>query len=234
MLGVPQSSPWDLNFRLLGIPIRITPFFWVISAALGWGDGDMQQVAIWVGCVFVSIIVHEMGHALTNRAFGRHPAILLHGMGGLCFADGPPISRWKRLLVIFDGPLAGFLLFGLAFLILRSDRVQDPTLRDALKQLETINLIWSLVNLVPIWPLDGGQITGVVLQGIARRRGQELTHGISLVISALLAIWLYQRNGSVYNILLLSVFAMNNFQMLQLIHQRQWQDFDETEEWWRR
>jgi stage IV sporulation protein FB len=235
MLGVPQPSPWDLNFRILGIPIRITPWFWIISAALGWSDGDFQRIVVWVGCVLVSILVHEMGHALTNRAFGRQPAILLHGMGGLCFAnEGPPISRWKRILIIFDGPLAGFMLYGLVLLIMRFARVEDPITQEILIQLAFINLVWSILNLIPIWPLDGGQIAGVILQGISRRRGQELTHGISLVLSALLAIWMYQRSGSIYNILLLSMFAMNNFQMLQLIHQRQWQDPEDSEQWWRR
>ncbi len=234
MLGVPQSSPWDLNFRIFGIPVRITPWFWVISAALGWGDGDYQRVAIWIGCVLVSIIVHEMGHALTNRMFGRQPAILLHGMGGLCLSEGPTIARWKRILVIFNGPLAGFLLYGAVILLIRNVHLEDPLLLEALAELAFINRIWSILNLIPIWPLDGGQIAGVVLQGISKRRGQELTHGISLVLSALLAFWLYRQNGSLYNILLLSMFAMNNFQMLQLIHHRQWQDPEESEAWWRK
>jgi hypothetical protein len=104
MIGIPQASPWDMNFRLLGVPVRISPFFWVVTAMLGWGDGDMQRVAIWVGCVFLSIMVHEMGHALTNRLFGRSPAIVLHGMGGLCFSEGPNISARQRILVLFNGP----------------------------------------------------------------------------------------------------------------------------------
>jgi Zn-dependent protease len=234
MLGLPQASPWDLNFRLLGVPIRITPWFWVISAALGWQDGDFASVAIWVGCVLVSIVTHEMGHALTNRIFGRQPAVMLHGMGGLCFADGPRIAGWKRILIIFNGPFAGFLLFGLVFLIANVYQFEDKNEILIIDNLLRINLIWSILNLIPIWPLDGGQIAGVVLQGISPRRGQELTHGISLVLSALLGFWLYQRDGSLYNVLLLSMFAMNNFQMLQLLHQRHWQEQDEPDAWWRR
>lgn len=233
MLGVPQPSPWDLNFRILGVPIRVTPWFWIIVAALGWGDGDFQRVLIWLGCVFVSILCHEMGHALTNRVFGRQPAILLHGMGGLCIAEGPSISGWKRMLVIFNGPLAGFLLYGLVLLVIDNVQLDDPNAREIAAQMAFINLVWSILNLIPIWPLDGGQLAGVVLQGISRRRGQELTHGISLVLSALLAFWLYRKNGSIYNILLLSMFAMQNFQMLQILHQRQWQEPDESETWWR-
>jgi hypothetical protein len=60
MIGVPQPSPYDISFRLAGIPIRISPMFWIITFVLGWGDGDFKNVAFWLGCVLFSVIVHEM------------------------------------------------------------------------------------------------------------------------------------------------------------------------------
>lgn len=234
MIGIPQDSPYDLRFRLLGVPIRISPMFWIITLVLGWGDGNPEGILTWVGCVFVSIIAHEMGHALTNRLFGRRPAIVLHGMGGLCFSDGATLSSWKRILVLFNGPLAGFLIYGIVVLAAPEALLESKIWVDVLNNLIFINLFWGLVNLIPIWPLDGGQILGVVLQKISVRRGQELTHGLSLLVASLGAFYLYQNTQDIYPTFLLCLFAFNNYQMLQAMHNRHLQADDPETEWWRR
>ncbi len=56
MLGAAET-PYDLRFRLLGIPVRIHPIFWLVSIVLGWRDHNLPMVALWVACVFVSILV---------------------------------------------------------------------------------------------------------------------------------------------------------------------------------
>ncbi len=234
MIGVPQPSPYDISFRLAGIPIRISPMFWIITFVLGWGDGDFKSVAIWVGCVLFSVIVHEMGHGLTNKIFGRRPAIVLHGMGGLCFSEGPSLSSWKRVLVLFNGPLAGFMIYGIIYLTTQNQPLTDPNVREILNNLIFINLFWGLINLIPIWPLDGGQIMGVILQKISLRRGQELTHGLSLVVSGIGAILVFQRTEDVYLTLLLGMFAFNNFQMLQMMRHNHLLTDDSETEWWKR
>lgn len=234
MLGIPQNSPYDVNFRLLGVPVRISPMFWIITLVLGWGNGEPTGILIWLGCVFVSIITHEMGHALTNRVFGRNPAIVLHGMGGLCFSEGATLSSWKRILVLFNGPMAGFVLFGIIYFAAPQIETDSPVVVEILSNLVFINLVWGIVNLFPIWPLDGGQIFGVILQKVFRRRGQEFTHGLSLLVASLLAIYWYQRSEDIYPTFLLGLFAFNNFQMLQILHSRHIQIEDSEEEWWRR
>jgi len=234
MIGVPQPSPYDISFRLAGIPIRISPMFWVITAVLGWNDGNLTDVAIWVVCVLFSVIVHEMGHGLTNKLFGRRPAIILHGMGGLCFSEWATLSSWKRILVLFNGPLAGFLVYLIIDNSLHGMKFSDPNVREFLNNLVFINLTWGLVNLIPIWPLDGGQIMGVVLQKVSSRRGQELTHGLSFVVSVLGAIYIYSRTNEVYLTMLLGMFAFNNFQMLQLMKHSHLTTDDSEEEWWKR
>lgn len=242
MLGIPQPSAYDLNFRLAGIPVRITPVFWIMSIVLGWGNGEPMAVAVWVGCVAVSIIVHEMGHALTNRIFGLRSIIVLHGLGGVCGSEDKPIASWKRVLVLFNGPAAGFLFAFLIFLavkahnlgqLLPSVRLDSPVLTEIINDLLMINILWGTLNLIPIWPLDGGQIMGVLMRKITKWRGQEFMHGISMLVAVGLGVWLYQRNGDVYNIFLLGLIAMQNFQMLQLLHARQSQLPDDDDQWWR-
>src|SRR5262245_23717935 len=111
MLGT-ATTPYDLRFRLLDIPVRIHPLFWLVSAIFGWRDHDLPHVLMWIGCVFVSILVHEFGHALMSKRFNGSPSVVLYGMGGLCYSQGER-TPMERLAVILAGPAAGFLLCGL-------------------------------------------------------------------------------------------------------------------------
>ena len=72
LLGEPPRTGGDLNFQLFGIPVRVHPLFWLIAVLLGIsGDPQPAEILLWVVAVFVSILVHELGHALTMRAFGH-------------------------------------------------------------------------------------------------------------------------------------------------------------------
>ena len=69
MFGQIQPTPYDLRFEILGIPIRVHPIFWASSAWLAWVPGRMDIVLVQMLCIFVAILVHEMGHALMTRRF---------------------------------------------------------------------------------------------------------------------------------------------------------------------
>ena len=118
LLQEPGRTQGDLNFSLLGIPVRINPWFWVTGILLGVNasDRDVSKLLIWVVALFISILWHELGHASVILAFGFRPWITLYGMGGLASYDP---SRHRRLggvtaneqmMISFAGPGAGFLL----------------------------------------------------------------------------------------------------------------------------
>jgi Zn-dependent protease len=126
-IGEPNRTPYDLNFGLLGFPIRIHPLFWL--AALIWGfrpDVDGISIMIWVTVMLVSILAHELGHALMMRNLGRHARVVLHFMGGLAIEDDER-SPWalsygrkgrtpqEQIWISIAGPVAGFLLAGLVW-----------------------------------------------------------------------------------------------------------------------
>ena len=77
MLSEPQATSADLLFDLAGIRVRVSAWFWLAAGLLGWsvcqsfslGDQRLlvQMLVIWISVVFVSILVHEMGHALAYR-----------------------------------------------------------------------------------------------------------------------------------------------------------------------
>ena len=107
-----------LRFRLSGVPFEVDPTFWIFSAILGanvmHGPNGLLLLAVWGACVFVSIVVHEMGHAQAARHYGASPTVRLYAMGGLT-RPGQAFSRGQNLVVVLCGPAAGFALYMAAF-----------------------------------------------------------------------------------------------------------------------
>jgi Zn-dependent protease len=240
MFGIPAATPYDLRFRLLGIPVRVHPLFWLISGIMGWYADDLRMTLVWMVAVFISIMVHEFGHGLTNVAFGQRPFIILYGMGGLCAAEGRQ-KGWQRFLVVLAGPLAGFALFLLTLvltLFVLRNQDMSPLASRFVSDMLMINLFWSILNLLPILPLDGGQLTGIVLSGVNRHNGMRYTHVISLLVSGLVAVWFFSRSGGLaVNGILFALLALYNFQALQALHQKAsyGSAYDDSEaDWWKR
>ena len=121
-LAEPPATPYDLRFQLMGISIRVTPFFWVAAAVLGWdlaasihegvqeaaafdaqyapfAESDPGQgilLVIWVAAVFLSVLVHEFGHAVVMRYYGIRSYIVLYHFGGLAVPEGVGSVGWVR------------------------------------------------------------------------------------------------------------------------------------------
>jgi uncharacterized membrane protein len=76
-----------LEFKLFNIPVRVEPWFWVIGFVWGGGfqiDGrnSLMSVLLWMLALFISILIHEFGHALTSRKLTKvNPTVKLWGMG---------------------------------------------------------------------------------------------------------------------------------------------------------
>ncbi|HSO11633.1 MAG TPA: hypothetical protein VLT51_04610, partial [Anaerolineales bacterium] len=85
----PPPTQYDLRFSIAGIPVRVHPLFWLIALLLG-SSGALVEIPIWILVVFVSILVHELGHALAFRRYGIQSHIVLHAMGGLTIPESTP------------------------------------------------------------------------------------------------------------------------------------------------
>lgn len=226
MLGIPAPTPLDLNFRLLGIPVRVSPFFWLIAGLIGMrfgaGEGDSVDPLIIAACVFLSILVHELGHGLTARFFGESPWIVLHGFGGVCASDRVDRGFGARLLVTVMGPVAGFLLAIASVLLwavlVMADVAIDPRFELALQTLLLLNILYSVFNLIPIWPLDGGQLVLTLFDHLSPRNGARRAHVLSFLMAgtgaALAAIWLQALILTIF----LGYFAFTNYVLLTHYH----------------
>jgi Zn-dependent protease len=218
MLGTVAPTPFDLNFSLFGIPVRVHPFFWIVSAVMGWSD-DWALTLIWMLCVFVSILIHEMGHALTADYYGWNAHVVLYSFGGYAqYFETARRSTGRAILVTFAGPAAGFIFYALVFAtqkMLENRGVElSPYAEDALYNLEFINLWWGLVNLLPVYPLDGGQISRAALEHWRGREGVALSLTISLIVAGAVAYWMFTHHRN-YAGVLFAMLAIENFQSMQ-------------------
>lgn len=227
----PTRTAYDLNWRMFGIDVRVHPMFWLVAVILGFPAIHLgiEFLLVWIACVFVSILVHELGHVLMGRLFGTQGHIVLYSFGGLAVGSSDLSSRWQRIAVYFAGPLAGFVLFGLvllAELAFFSGTAEPPTplVASALTDLIVINLWWGLVNLLPILPLDGGQISRDFLGWLWPRNGLPAALVLSMLTAAAVALLAGFYLRSWYMALLFGLLAVQSFQALQQLRQTPWQE----------
>ncbi len=192
-----------MDFRLFGIPVHVSPFFLIIAGFIAHGglEGVAQELvalAIGAGIVFLGVLAHELGHAFAGRAFGLEPRIMLHGFGGLTsWPDGRRLSPWRSIAVSFAGPMVGIVLGGAA-LVLGAAEVfggGGGLGAYAVRMFVFVNLGWGVLNLIPMMPLDGGNILASFFEVFAGGRGRVWARILSLVIAAaLIALALYAQD----------------------------------------
>jgi len=192
------------------IPIMIHPAFWLLVLIIGFLQGhDLAGVLIWVCLIFISVLCHEFGHAFAAVGFGRKARIELIALGGVTYHDGKSLSLWKQFLITLNGPLfgAGLGLFaaGMDFIV----RPPAPW-HEILVTVKRVNLFWSLFNLLPVMPLDGGQLLRVICEWISGARGLRY----SLLISASIAILLALASLLLQSFLIGSLFFLFAFESL--------------------
>ena len=214
LLGEPPRSQYDLNFVLFGIPVRVHPFFWLIAVMLGIGaGGELIDLLVWVVAVFISILCHELGHAMTMRAYGFTPWITLYSLGGLASYNRAQTYRSKgfgtlgQILISAAGPAAGFLLGAVVIAAVRLSGhpievtpggtfglgigmglIGSPVLTGFLYNLLFISLLWGIVNLLPVYPLDGGQIAREILLRVNPHGGIRQSLMLSVFTAAGVAV----------------------------------------------
>ncbi len=205
-------------FTFKGIPVHVSLWFLVLLIIVATGMGSVVAQLITVAAVAVSVLVHELGHAWMARRRNLRPSITLHGWGGLC-QHHPPRTDRDDIIITAAGPAAGLVL-GVGLLVVQLvlsslGWLGSPVLGFTLGVLVWINLAWSLFNLVPMWPLDGGQI----FQVVTRRRmplmkSHQLTHRVGLGLAAafaLGALWLNQ----LFVFVIAAFLAWENWRRLQ-------------------
>ena len=212
MFQVPPRTPYDLNFSIFGISVQVHPLFWLITLLFGYQLGSVSLVLTWIVVVFVSILIHELGHSLMMRFFGQDSYIVLHSMGGLAIPTtgrwGDSSSEWSRQIAIsLAGPFAGFLFaavtigIGIAaggrffvselFGFLPFPNIFFPGsefVQSLIFLILYVNIFWGLINLLPVFPLDGGKVAQSLFVRANPWTGFQNSLWLSVIVGGLVAV----------------------------------------------
>ncbi len=179
--------------RVMGIPIRLH-FSWIIVFGIVvWALStsyfplrlpDPSPAASWAkGCaaaflLFVSILGHELGHAVVGLRYGvRTRSITLYGFGGASQLETEPKDGRAEVWIAAAGPVASLALGGLFFLCALSPLLGPAGLAVA-QYLALVNLMLALFNLVPAFPMDGGRLLRGALWGsLGKARATRIASG---------------------------------------------------------
>jgi stage IV sporulation protein FB len=233
-----------IRFSIFGVPVEIQPMFWLTGALLGGAiDARTKEgvlgVMVFMIIMAISILVHELGHALVGRRLGGgYATITLWGLGGLAYNHGGRFSRSGNFWRVAAGPGAGFALGLLVVLLLclglgprdglnltsltlfgtplspLSDELRTFALEGGPKlriiyAFLWINFWWGVINLLPVLPLDGGRIAELFV------KPQKLVYQIGLVAGAAMAIFSVSYLHSGYTAMMFGYLAYQNYQMMQ-------------------
>lgn len=213
----PNEGAPGFNVPFPGVRVRFEWSFLIVSALIGYsgaitydpfGNLDLGAtavgIAVWIGVVTVSILVHELGHAGAMRLFNVRSHIVLHAMGGVTVGEGVVATRPRRVFVSVAGSLTELLLLGLPALWLATTwQDPGPTADRIVEALVWVNIAWALVNLLPVLPLDGGNIAKEVLDALTKGKGEVPARWMSIAVTGAGALWAL-RTGRLF----LGLFAL--------------------------
>ena len=196
---------------------------------------SLVQVLCFVVAGMLTLLAHEFGHALVGRKLGGgNAAITIAGMGGITRHEFAPSSRLNYFITVLAGPLASLLLgiTGGAILGLQLGQLEtgiqlsltlpvgtispeaaqvllnssiSPTLFKLYAVLFLICFWWSVFNLLPILPLDGGRLLATLLNN------NRIVCIIGLILCGILALWSLI-SGSWFNFLIIGYLGWLNWQ----------------------
>ena len=209
------------HFRLLGTPVRVEPLFLVIAALMAYELRPLWVVFAFIGIVFVNVLVHEMGHAVMFRFAGQRSAVVLHAFGGFTVPMGGgrrQMSKAMSITVSLAGVGAQMLLLYLPARLLKDSQWGQEQLIDmfrgpgfswypVLYYTQFVALWWSVLNILPIRPFDGGHVAEELV-------GFENACKVSIVVGAVAAL-VAAVQFSLFTGLFLGMFAFLNYRELQ-------------------
>jgi Zn-dependent protease len=152
--------------QLFGVPIKlhITIIFFLLPVFTARGIGFVYALEVAVAVV-ISILLHELGHALSAKHYGmRGLSITLHGFGGFAMSSGARTPT-QALVISLAGPAVTFAIGLIALGIGNFGLGMDPLSIQffLIRYIGALNILLGFLNLVPSFPFDGGNALAAIL-----------------------------------------------------------------------
>lgn len=191
---------WKLG-RFAGIDTYVHATFLLLLGWAAWTawSGAGTGVAVLYGvtfllAVFASVLLHELGHALTARRYGiRTRRIVLSPIGGIAQLEGMPRKPRQELAVALAGPAVNFVLAA-ALWVVAPVFAAAPFLSNLVGGVMVANLLLGTFNLLPAFPMDGGRaLRAFLAQRMGSLRATEIAakvgRGLAVVMGIAGLMW---------------------------------------------
>ena len=223
------------TIRLLGFDVEIQLTFlilaiFVIDVLSGVG------ILLFLLAAFVSVVIHELGHAVTARSFGGHvERIAIHAMGGVTYWR-PTLAMGgiRRFLVAAAGSATGIILGGGLFLAVQAGWFGDVAagaittplgINGRLDQFQEyglffldvfiwVSFVWGLFNWLPIGGLDGSKMLRELLVKFIGPRGAFHAAVIGVIVAIAFALWALQQRF-IWGAIIVLILAFSDFQRVR-------------------
>lgn len=222
--------------RVFNIPIKVHwtfGFFFLWIAYIGNKSGmttiGIARLCLFALVLFVCVVLHELGHALTARRFGvQTKDIIISPIGGVARLLQMPDKPKAEFLIAIAGPAVNFgiaLILGIVLTLFTQQGVMpvgDPQRvfdygPNFFPTLFVLNAVLILFNLIPAFPMDGGRIFRALLSlKLGRKRATRWASILGQIIAILFFIWGVQRGDFILSLIGLFVFvsAAGEYQMV--------------------
>lgn len=204
----------SLRFRLLGFPIAINWSVLFVGALIATSRLPILAIILFFPAAILSILIHELGHALVARSFGgRVESVSLYMMGGLTtWSAGARMTPANRILISAAGSGTEIIFGAGVFALMRAGVLGDAAVNLMSHPLDTgfwqagyaeqyvayaagafvwVSLVWGLLNWLPIGGFDGSHMLREFMVLRNSQRGYDIARNISIVVSILLFLYLY-------------------------------------------
>ena len=215
----------------------------VNSPGVNTGVGVLMGVLVF----FVSILVHELGHSLAHRRYGMGSRIVLYAMGGMAIPNSVgsrvSLTHQRSIIISLAGPVAGFLLavvfiaigtliighlpevrllgFVPLFYPFSPEFQKYELLMAVVNGFIIVNVILNLLNLLPIIPLDGGQISRSTFELFDKWDGVRKSLMLSIATAVVCGVFCLKSNSTLMA-LFCFYLAYQNYQQLNPGMGRRW------------
>ena len=196
---------WSLRLgRYFGIEVYVHWTFWILIIwvllmhVVSGGVGQAVWGLAFILAIFLCVVIHEFGHALTARRFGiaTHD-ITLYPIGGISSLEGMPEAPGQELVVAIVGPLVNFAIAAILLAVLIAsgrmpsaqtlENVTDIVQLPFLYSLVFANVMLAVFNLIPAFPMDGGRALRALLSfWIDRVKATRIAAGLGQAFAILL------------------------------------------------